>query len=55
MKQVILSADNDLKVYLVPDFVAEAFDRLCLDFSRNWRVLQVHPRYWFNEEDFIEY
>ena len=55
LKHVILSADSELKVYLVPDFVAEAFNRLCTDFHRNWQVLQVHPRHWFNEEDFIEY
>ena len=55
MKHVILSADNELKVFLVPDFVEASFDRLCSDFQRNWKMLQVNPRCWFNEEDFIEY
>ncbi len=55
MKHVILSADNELKVWLVPDAVAESLGTLCSDFSRNWKTLQVRPRDGFDETDFIEY
>ena len=55
MKNVILSADNELKVYLVPDFVAGSLGSLCAEFSKNWKTLQVRPRDGFDEADFIEY
>ena len=55
MKHVILSADNELKVYLVPDFVAGSFNRFCSEFHMNWARLQVRQKAWFNEEDFVEY
>ncbi|MBO4363045.1 MAG: hypothetical protein J5912_01530 [Clostridia bacterium] len=59
LKNVIVSADNELKVYLVPDFVADSFDRLCADFSRNWETRQP-PRLdeaegGFDEKSFIDY
>ena len=55
MKHVILSADNELKVFLVPDFVEASFHKLCTDFHRNWKTLQVRSRNGFNEDDFVEY
>ena len=55
MKNVILSADNELKVYLVPDFVEESFNKLCMDFSMNWKDRLIHPKDWFDEKDFVEY
>ncbi len=57
LKNVILSADNELKVYLVPDFVAGSFSRLCADFSMDRVTLQIHDRSGsgFDETDFIEY
>lgn len=55
MKNVILSADGELKVWLVPDAVADSLDRYCGDFSRNWASLQLRPRGGFDETDFIEY
>ena len=59
MKNVILSADNELKVYRVPDFVAESFNQLCMDFSMNRKTLQIHLHdefgYGFDETDFVEY
>ena len=60
MKPVILSADNELKVYLVPDAVAENFERLCTAFHRNPpKKLLVRLRgttgYCFDETDFIAY
>ena len=38
MKYVVLCADNELKVYLFPDFIAESrqsFHQICTDFSLN--------------------
>ena len=55
MKNVILSADNELKVYLVPDFVAESLGSLGAEFGKNWKTLQVRSRDGFDEGDFIEY
>ena len=36
MKEVILSADGDSIVYLVPDVVAEHLMEYCLEFCSNW-------------------
>ena len=58
MKYVVLSADNELKVYLVPDFITESrksFNQICMDFSRNWKSLLIHPKDRFDEKDFVEY
>ncbi len=60
MKPVILSADNELKVYLVPDFVAKDFERLCTEFHRNppgklWMRLRGREGYCFDETDFVAY
>ena len=57
MKNVILGADNELKVYLIPEFIAESFSRYFTDFSKNWKTLQMHPQdgFGFDETDFIEY
>ena len=62
MKYVVLSADGDRMVYLVPDAVAEDLERYCMDFCDKW--LWESPeaaRYrtgrvvCYNEGDFIEY
>ena len=58
MKYVVLSADNELKVYLVPDFIAESrksFEKLCTEFSMNWKDRLIHPKDWYDEKDFVEY
>ncbi len=59
LKNVILSADNELKVYLVPDFVADSFTRLCTAFGRNRKTCQTHrqgePGCGFDEKSFIDY
>ncbi len=57
---MILSADNELKVYLVPDFVEESFDRLCTAFHRNppkklLKEIRGTTVYCFDETDFIRY
>ena len=36
MKYVVLSADGDRMVYLVPDAVAEDLERYCMDFCDKW-------------------
>lgn len=36
MKEVILSADDKVKIYLVPDDVAENLSDYCWEFSANW-------------------
>ena len=36
MKEVILSSDNEAKIYLVPDTVADHLEDYCLDFSVEW-------------------
>ena len=59
-KCVVLSADNELSVYRVPDAVAKSFFKLCDTFHRDAKKLQIHPRQvggvvLFDETDFIEY
>ena len=36
MKKVILSADGDSIVYLVPDDVADNLEEYCLELCSNW-------------------
>ena len=62
MKPVILSADNELKVYLVPDDVAGSLNTYCMEFSANWiqkspyaEHLRTGQGACFDEADFIEY
>ena len=60
MKNVILSADNELKVYLVPDFVAESFEQLCTKFHRRppkelLKEIRGVTVYSFDETDFVKY
>ena len=62
MKEVILSADGDSIVYLVPDTVAENLSEYCIEFCDNW--LQSSPNaekyrqngcVCYDESDFIDY
>lgn len=62
MKEVILSADGDRVVYLVPDVVADNLKKHCLDFCTKW--IQTDPRakkyrkrgfICYNQNDFIDY
>ena len=60
MKKVILSADNDSVVYLVPDTVAENLEEYCIKFS-DWLYAKKPSKYrtkggmCFTQEAFIEY
>lgn len=36
MKEIILSADGDSIVYLVPDAVADNLEKYCLEFCEVW-------------------
>ena len=36
MKEVIISADGDSKVYLVPDVVANNLREYCIEFCDKW-------------------
>ena len=62
MKKVILSADGDSIVYLVPDTVANNLEEYCLEFCSNWlRNSPDAERYrkgvilCYTEKDFIDY
>ncbi|SCX08450.1 hypothetical protein SAMN02910339_01212 [Lachnospiraceae bacterium YSD2013] len=47
MKNVILSADGELKVYSVPDKIERELEEICMEFSREGGC--------FDEEDFVEW
>lgn len=36
MKKVLLSADNEISVFAVPDKVADNLEKYCLEFSCHW-------------------
>jgi len=36
MKKIILSADSDSMIYLVPDEVADNLDEYCMEFCEKW-------------------
>ena len=63
MKNVILSADGDSKVYSVPDAVADELYKHCLYFCNKWLRLSTDAEKYrrrggavcYNEDDFIEY
>ena len=62
MKKVILSADGDSIVYLVPDDVADNLEEYCLEFCSNWlRSSPDAEKYrkdgilCYTERDFIDY
>ncbi len=62
MKNVILSADRDYKVYSVPDIVAENLEKFCIEFCSDWLVnspsaekYRANGTLRYNEDDFIEY
>ncbi len=43
IKEVILSADGDSIVYLVPDDVADNLEEYCLEFCSNWLRYSPDP------------
>ena len=62
MKYVLLSADNNPSVYLVPDIVADNLRKYCIDFCDVWLHNSPHARKYrlgggvcYNEYDFIIY
>lgn len=61
MRNVILSADGDSKVYSVPDAVADDLERFCQDFcdwlynSPDASAYRTDGGVCYNEEDFIDY
>lgn len=62
MKNVVISADGDRKVYAVPDIVANDLAKYCMEFCTAWiwnspdaKKYRTHGGVCYNEEDFIEY
>ena len=62
MKEIILSADGDSVVYLVPDKVADNLRKHCIFFADKWmkrspndKKFKINGVWCFNEEDFIDY
>ena len=62
MKEVIISADGDSIVYLVPDAVANDLKKYCIYFFDKWMKTSPHAQkykikggYCYNEADFIDY
>ena len=62
MKQVVLSADGDRKVYAVPDQVADHLEDYCLWFCTRWLWESPHAAPYrvggvlrYDEADFIRY
>ena len=62
MKEVILSADGDSILYLVPDDVAENLEEYCLKFCSDWlwnssdaERYRVGKGVCYTESDFIQY
>ncbi len=62
MKEIILSADGDSVVYLVPDAVADNLKKYCIQFCDRWlrtspkaKKYRVNGGLCYDEADFIEY
>ena len=62
MKEVILSADGDSFVYLVPDDVANDLSAYCIEFCDRWmktdpsaKKYKVRGGWCYDESDFIDY
>lgn len=66
MKRVLLSADSEIRVFLVPDKVADNLESYCSEFCRHWLVDSPDAAkyrvkmgsgigYCYNEYDFIDY
>jgi len=62
MKEIILSADGDSVVYLVPDIVADNLSEYCIEFCDKWiwnspdaKRFRIGDGVCYNEADFIEY
>lgn len=62
MKHVILNADGDRVLYLVPDIVADNLETYCLGFAHHWLHHSPHAEKYrirgglcYSEGDFIDY
>lgn len=62
MKNIVISADGDRKVYSVPDAVANDLQKYCIEFCTEWIWSSPYAKKYrtsdgvcYNEEDFIEY
>lgn len=66
MKNVLLSADNEVSVFSVPDKVADNLEKYCLDFCCDWLhespdASKYHVQMGdiigvcYSEKDFIDY
>ncbi len=62
MKKVILSADGDSILYLVPNAVAENLEEYCMKFCADWlwnspdaEKYRVGNGVCYTEADFVEY
>ena len=62
MKPIVISADGNRKVYLVPDKVADNLSKYCIRFCTKWlprnphaKKYRIHGMLCYNEEDFIAY
>ena len=62
MREVILSADGDSAVYLVPVAVASDLRTYCISFCDKWMKTSPHAQkyrvkggYCYSEADFIDY
>lgn len=62
MKEVIISADGDSIVYLVPDVVADNLRKYCVSFCDKWmrtspnaKKYRIKGGYCYNEAEFIDY
>ncbi len=65
MKRVLLSADNEISVYSVPDVVADHLDKYCTEFHSKWLwespdaakyhvTIRGSSGVCFDERDFID-
>ena len=62
MREVILSADGDSIVYLVPDEVANHLRKYCIEFADVWlktskkaKRFRINGGFCYNASDFIDY
>lgn len=67
MKKILLSHDGKMKLYLVPDIVADNLKQYCMDFAFNWLLNDANAQklrvttpngeigYMFGAQDFIDY
>lgn len=67
MKKGLLSDDGKMKMYLVPDDVADNLQKYCMDFGFDWLLNDPHAQkfrvttpsgkigYMFDAQDFIDY